>query len=42
MKQIKKTFADGIKSENSEEELKMRRAAYCLTLGISESYLEQH
>jgi len=42
MKQIKKVFADGIRLEDPQEEIGTRRAAYCLTLGISPQFLSEH
>lgn len=42
MKQIKKVFADGISVKDPTEEVAVRRDAYCLTLGISLDFLEQH
>jgi len=42
MKQIKKVFADGISLKDPMEEVTTRRDAYCLTLGISLEFLEQH
>ena len=35
MKQIRKIFADGISLPDPQEEVKKRREAYCLTLGIT-------
>ena len=34
-KQIKKVFADGIKAETPEQTAKLRKSAYCLSLGLS-------
>lgn len=42
MKQIKKVFADGIELEDPQEEVQLRRAAYCLSLGITPEFLENH
>ena len=42
IKQIKKVFADGITMKDTKEELQTRRDAYCLSLGISLDFLEQH
>ena len=41
-KQIKKVFADGIKAETIEEETQIRKSAYCLSLGFSKQFLEEH
>ena len=43
VKQIKKFFADGIKIDNNpEEEASLRKSAYCLSLGLSPQFLEEH
>jgi len=35
-------FADGIKIEDENEEVATRRAAYCLSLGISTEFINQY
>ena len=42
MKQIKKIFADGISLPDQEQEMMVRRDAYCLTLGITKQFLDEY